>query len=303
MTIKKPMLAATVESPQDLESLHYPVLVSPKLDGVRCVTDEFGVPHSRKGDPFQNPILKSLFEDAGVPAYLDGELGVGSPTAKEFFTVSSGAVRRENYVPALGFTFYIFDVVRPFDFVSRMAELILPKDTDNLKFELVPQEVCNCAEDILKWEEQWVEEGYEGIMIRSRITTAPYKHGRASMKSQQLMKYKRFSDTEGVLIGFEEGSTNNNEATKDALGHTKRGSSKAGKVLNGRAGTLLVRSPAFEEVVRIGTGIGLTQALREEMLREPEKYIGRTVTFAFQAGTDYVKARFPSFKGFRDDGI
>ena len=303
--ILKPMLAATIESPEDLDSIEYPVYVSPKLDGVRCLTFNGPEPYSRKGEPFQNKMLETIFAQAMVPGYLDGELGVGSPTDKKFFTITSGACRRDGYIPVGGFTYYVFDRISELSFATRISVIDLPKDTPDIRFVKVPQELCTCKAQVLAWEQKWVLEGYEGIMIRGRVrdVAVGYKHGRSSLNSQELMKYKRFADAEGTIIGFEEGKTNTNEAKKDALGHTKRSSAKAGKVANGRVGTLIVRSLDFAEDVRIGTGIGLTQELRTHMWENQHEYIGKTVTFCFQAGSDYIKARFPSFKGFRDDGI
>ena len=307
MSINKPMLAATIESPEDLDNITYPVFASPKLDGVRCVTDGSATPHSRKGELFENPYIVELMGRHEELEDLDGELGIGTPTDKDFFTRTSAWLRRsdDTNLPE-PITFYVFDRVdnaRSYQdrFIEEAADFVI--ETAEFIVKKLQQVLCRNKAEVLALEQKWFDEGYEGIMLRGAIYKAPYKHGRASMNSQQLMKYKRFADTEGVLIGFVEGKTNNNEATKDALGHTKRSSAKAGKVANGRVGALLVKSPDFVETVKIGTGIGLTHELRTDMLENPDKYIGRTITFTYQPGSDYVKARFPSFKGFRDDGI
>lgn len=303
MSINKPLLAATIESPDDLDKLDYPVYVSPKLDGIRCITDENGVPFTRKGEPFANKMLNQLFASKKGWENLDGELGLGEPTAKDFFTKTSGAVRREDDPLPSIITFYVFDRVKPdMDFLSRWWANKVPENADHgLHLKWVPQIKCWDKGAVLGWEDTFVKQGYEGIMIRNH--RKPYKHGRASMKSQELMKYKRFADDEGIIIDFEEAQTNNNEAVKDAFGHTKRSSAKAGKVGANRVGVIIVASDKFANPVRIGTGIGLTHELREQMWREPEAFKGRVVTFAYQAGSDYLNARFPSFKGFRDDGI
>lgn len=305
MSILKPMLAATIETPEDLDTIDYPVFASPKLDGVRCLTDSYSDPWSRKGESFENSYIKELFQRHEL-VDLDGELGIGNPTDKEFFTRTSAWLRRMDDRQLLEpIVYYVFDRISYEDYQARFMEVAVDYEVSTPEFVVkkLEQVLCRNKAEVLVLEEKWFDQGYEGIMLRGAIYTAPYKHGRASMRSQQLMKYKRFADTEGTLIGFEEGKTNNNEATKDALGHTKRSSAKAGKTPNGRVGTLLVSSPAFQETVRIGTGIGLTHEVREDMLNNPGKYIGRTITFTYQPGSDYVKARFPSFKGFRDDGI
>lgn len=304
MSIQKPMLAATIETPEALNEIEYPVYASPKLDGVRCLTDASSTPWSRMGELFENSYVVELFQRHNLDS-LDGELGIGSPTSKQFFTQTSAWLRRsrdENLPVPL--TYYVFDRVVPGSFQERFVEnpATYLVETPEFVVKKLQQVLCENAEEVLALEQKWYDEGYEGIMLRGAVYTAEYKFGRASMRSQQLMKYKRFADTEGVIEGFVEGNTNNNEAEKNAFGRTKRGSSKAGKVPNGRVGAILVRSSAFKELVRIGTGIGLTIDLRTDMWKNPDKYIGRTVTFTYQPGSDYVKARFPSFKGFRDDG-
>lgn len=302
--IKKPMLAATIESHEDLDRISYPVYVSPKLDGVRCITDENGTPFTRMGEPFASSDLNRRFQLRPEWKNLDGELGIGDPTDKKFFTKTSGSVRREDDTLNETVTFYVFDRVGEGNFDARWWKNKVKEQTDgNLRLVWVDQILCQNKAEVLKWEEMYVRLGYEGIMVRGNLTSAEYKHGRASLISQQLMKLKRFADAEGIIIGFEEGNTNNNVAEKNAFGRTKRGSAKAGKEPNGRVGVLIVKSEAFEEPVRIGTGIGLTHELRKDMWEQQEAYLGRTVTFCYQAGSDYTKARFPSFKSFRDDGI
>lgn len=299
------MLAASIESAEDLAKLEFPVLVSPKLDGFRCLTDANGTPYTRKGLPFENSKVDEIFKEAGVFSHLDGELGVGDPTDPKFFTKSSSACRRDGFEPEEGFTYYIFDLVDAVMPYNKRLKFIATdpiKPTKRLKCVIVPQHLCYGVEEVAKWEKHYQALGYEGVMVRGALDVKPYKHGRASVKSQELFKWKRFADTEGTIIDLIEGTVNNNEAKKDALGHTKRSSAKAGKVPSGRIGTLVVQSNQFEKPVRIGTGIGLDDELRKAMYKNPEKYIGRIVTFTYQEGSDYENARFPSFKGFRDDG-
>lgn len=301
--VRKAMLAATIEDETDLAKINFPVLVSRKYDGVRCVVDDDGVPRSRKGEPFGNQWMADVLKSVDL-ANADGEIGVGSPTDKDFFTRTSGFCRRAG--DRQKFTFYIFDWQIPGIFEMRMTRKVPVLEgpiADWLTVEVVSQDMCQNVDDLRKKEWDFVGYGYEGIMIRGALASAQYKYGRATLRSQELLKWKRFEDTEGVIEGFEEAETNTNEKTRNALGDAKRSSAKAGKVPNGMAGKLLVKSPKFSEVVKIGTGEGLTHALRKDMWDNPKKYIGRTVTFTFQAGSDYVKPRFASFKGFRDDGI
>ena len=69
----KPMLA----SDANLDSLRYPLIASPKLDGVRATVRD-GVVYSRSNKPIPNKHVHSLFKNY---EYFDGELIVGDPTS------------------------------------------------------------------------------------------------------------------------------------------------------------------------------------------------------------------------------
>lgn len=302
--LKKPLLAETIESNEDLHKLKYPVLVSPKLDGVRCLLDAEGKPYSRKGERFANQYLYELFKLANLPEGLDGEIGLGNPTDKDFFTRSSGWLRRDfDDQPSHKPTFYVFDKIGTESYKSRLQWLeayCAVCDFGQLEIKTLDQYLCNNFMEVMHYEQRFVNEGYEGIMIRADIDKVGYKHGRSTWNSQELLKFKRFEDTEGVIIGFEQAESNTNEATKDEFGRTKRSSAKAGKVKVNRMGKFLVKCDRFPNiVVKIGTGEGLSHKLREEIWLNQEKYLGRVITFQYQGGSDYDGPRFPSFKGFR----
>lgn len=304
MTLKKPLLAETIESNQELDKLQYPVLVSPKLDGVRCLLDLEGKPYSRKGERFANKHLYDLFALANLPGGLDGELGLGAPTDKDFFTRTSGWLRRDfDDKPSHKPTFWVFDKIGEESYKLRLQWLeayCAVCDFGELDIRILEQYLCKTFAEVLAFEQLFVDQGYEGIMIRARIDEVGYKHGRSTWNSQELFKFKRFEDTEGVIVGFEQAESNTNEATLDEFGRTKRSSAKAGKVKINRMGKFLVKCDRFPNiVVKIGTGEGLSHKLREDIWLNQEKYLGRTITFQYQGGSDYEGPRFPSFKGFR----
>lgn len=300
------MLAATIESPEDMQDIRFPVYVSPKYDGVRGITNSQGVPYTRKGEDFNNVVFRDLVATLKLTD-ADFEIGIGKPTDKKFFARTAGWLNSDaDPVPdGSTITLYVFDrVIANMTFDERWQKNKVKAGTwGKISIVWVPQHLVNSVEEILNLEEQYTLQGYEGIMIRGALASGKYKNGRATMRSQELMKYKRFKEDEGVIVGFEEQRTNTNVATKNGLGHTKRSSAKAGKVPNGHMGKMIVSTPAFTKPIKIGTGRGLTKALRKEIWENQEKFLGRTVTFWHQMGSSYEKPRFASFKGFRDNGI
>ena len=83
----KPLLSATIE---DTASLRYPVLVSTKLDGIRCLVID-GVACSRNLKPIRNAYIQKCI---GKPEYngLDGELIVGNVFAKDCYLKTNSGV-------------------------------------------------------------------------------------------------------------------------------------------------------------------------------------------------------------------
>ena len=112
----KPLLAYTVK---DAEALRYPVLVSPKLDGIRCVIHN-DQPVSRTLKPIPNRFIQS---ELGFYPPFDGELMVGDPLDPAAFNKSTSGIMSHDGEPA--FTFWVFDWVNPHDlhlpFTERLA--------------------------------------------------------------------------------------------------------------------------------------------------------------------------------------
>ena len=100
----RPMLASAVE---DLGALRYPVLASPKLDGVRAIGTLGGL-MSRNGKIIPNRHVQNLFGEA-CAAGLDGELIVGEPTDKDCYRSTVSGVMSEAGEPDV--TFYVFDTM------------------------------------------------------------------------------------------------------------------------------------------------------------------------------------------------
>ena len=98
----RPMLAGTCK---DVESLSYPVAVSPKLDGIRC-TIVNGVPQTRSGKPIPNHFIRNTLTNPLLDG-LDGELIIGKPTDPDVYRTTNSAVMSLDGTPT--FSFHVFD--------------------------------------------------------------------------------------------------------------------------------------------------------------------------------------------------
>jgi DNA ligase-1 len=234
---------------------------------------------------------------ASLQEGLDGELIVN---ADSFNQVQSG-IMSEDGEP--DFQFCVFDYVskgldQPYkDRIAALNKLVLP----SFCRKLIPTKINN-KEELIAYEKKCLDEGHEGIMIRS--PDGPYKCGKATVKQGWLLKVKRFKDSEAVIIGFEEQEENTNEKTVNELGKSERSKHKAGMVLKDTLGKFLVREIGEThwkgKEFAIGTGKGLTVLLRKEVWDNKEKYLGKIVTYKYQAHGVKDLPRLPIWKSFRD---
>ena len=247
-----PMLAAAA----DLKKIQYPVLGFPKIDGIRAVIHDKR-PLSRKLITLPNKFIQGFFNHDHFQG-LDGELVVGAPSDPLCIKHTTSGVMSHEGEP--DFTFYVFDKwdIGHYRFEDRLAAAATRVNQisgaarrprlRHLNGVLIKRE-----DDLLEYEARQLEEGFEGIILRS--PDGLYKHGRSTVREGGLLKLKRFLDSEALVLEVIEEQFNGNEAQKDNLGRTKRSSAKAGKVGKGRAGALRVRDLKTEVEFEVGTGL------------------------------------------------
>jgi len=287
----KPLLSGKVT---DLTALNYPVVASPKLDGIRAIIKD-GQLLARSLKPIPNKKLQEYLSDPKFNG-LDGELIVGSPTAPDAYSVTVSEVMSHDK-PAEA-NFYVFDCFNNPDapFSERAHEAHALAATYGAPFTMVEQVLVHSPEKLAEYEAEKLAEGYEGVMVRD--PNGPYKYGRSTDKQGILLKLKVFEDAEAEVVGFVEQLHNANEAKKNALGNTERSTSKAGKVPMNMMGTLVCREPGADITFEIGTGFTIAQ--REHIWHNRDKYLGKLVKFKHQPHGRKDRPRLPVFLGWRD---
>lgn len=218
--ILKPMLAKKYQdvSPKLLENEWF---ASRKINGVRCflfykdneiktvargaTNYDVATTHLRS-----NQKLIDFFKQY-PNMILDGELYKFGWTLNKI----SGLCRKQDWDPEMGeLEFYMYDIVdleKPFparlNVMKQISELLglsfEPERSwgqDDLRIQMLPQEKVKGAENIKKMHDQFVKEGWEGLVIRD--LTTPYKPG---ARGQFMLKYKQYQDAEYLTVGLEEG--------------------------------------------------------------------------------------------------
>ena len=228
---------------------------------------------TRKGKPFTT--MPHLIQDLMLfltrlsssrsNFYLDGELHSDTLTFQEL----AGAVRRESndleYLKQIHFrVFDCFDLDDPNWVFSHRWEHI--KDSyiqyPRPYIRLVDSVLVNTEEDVYTKHGKYIQQGYEGIMIRNHKGIYKLKH-----RSPDLQKYKQFLDDEFEIINYKEGEGN-----------------EAGCVIwqckTPQSQTFWVRPQGTREE-------------REVLYNDGDQYIGSKLTVRYQELTDDGIPRFP----------
>ena len=282
----KPMLAVEAEN---FEKLTYPLLASYKLDGIRCLTTKEG-PRTRSLKPVPNKFIAEKLST--LPVGLDGEIVIMDAEGKVDFRATTSAVMARKGEPK--FEFHVFDLFNskaPFGERSmKLVDLKLPKWVT-----LVNQIPLKSAADVRSLFKDAIADGYEGLILR--CPNAPYKNGRATLKSQWMLKVKPWKDAEATVVDIVEACENTNKAEKNELGRTKRSTNKEGLVPKGTLGSLVVQSDGWSKKFEIGTGFSAEEALS---MWNDKKIIGKIIRFSYVDAGGYDVPRHCSFQGFRD---
>ena len=300
----KPLLAPR-EEPMSFarywDFISYPILGSPKLDGIRGYTED-GCVKSRTGKLLPSAQLQDMF---GKFSFLDGEFHVGSACEPNVYNLTQSHVMAYSK-PADNLMYSVFDYVHP-----EMLECCYEERLNCLKIyvdqiirenpemrshiSIVEQCEINSYEELIAYESKCIGDGFEGIMLRS--AEGRYKQGRATIRDNIIFKLKRFADDEGVIVDILPRMHNTNEKKLDEQGNSKRSQAKEGLIETDIAGKFVVHFNGMNIEVAPG------QFNHEQLTRiyaDKDKYIGQLIKFRHFPYGVKDKPRFPRAVGFRD---
>lgn len=305
----KPILAASKPKDYTVEQFYarlvFPVIATPKLDGIRCVTRDVPRPPGFMCEPFTRSLkpIPNIHVAAQLAQYcppgLDGELMTydsdlldPKERVRNFNDISSDIMAHKG-VP--NFKYHVFDseIENGKTYMWRLRNLqeifgSLPKFC-----VYVPERLIESLSQLLEYEAEQIALGYEGICFRD--PNSKYKYGRSTLREGHLIKMKRFVTEEAVVIGMEEEMANNNPSVLGTTGYAERSSHSANLVGKGRMGALICKNDQGE--FKVGTGFNATQ--RQNMWDTKDSVIGRTITFKHQPHGSKDLPRIPVFVGFR----
>ncbi len=261
----------------DIKTLNYPLLVSFKLDGIRCIFKD-GQMYSRALKQFPNIKLKERFEplmkyskDHNI--ILDGELLAKSLTFNEL----SGLTRQLDKELPDDLFFYCFDTIKSkrFDIPFRMRLINVGYLEVCNYTRAIRQTLVTSAEEIQPIYEKALEWGCDGLILRS--PEGYYKFGRGTVKEGLIYKLKPFVTFDAKITGVIQATEVREGAEKKI---NELGYSQTSKKINDRA--LIQKAAAFVVLYsgkELKVTISMTDEEKKEVWKNRKSYIGRYIEY------------------------
>ena len=275
------------------KKLAFPVFTQPKFDGVRCIArwNEEGTELELISRGGKRWLIMHIIEELQpiLPAdcVLDGELYIHGMSMQQI-----GSLAKDYRDESIDLEYHVYDmpVVNgdwDLDQLARLdslRELLGPAPSLH-KVHMTITGSAGSAERLVRAEKEFVNDGYEGLIIRGR--TGKYLWG--LKRSPQLLKFKAFQTAEFEVVGCEEGEGKFKGAAifvcANDVAHPER-----------REGFEYCEEGTFP-LFRAAPKGRMTE--RRKMFDEQATYIGRKLTVRFFDRTDGSIPHFPVGVGFR----
>jgi len=201
--------------------------------------------------------------------FIDGEICSSKLTFNEISSIVSQKSEASSTEDQAKIKYYVFDYMAETPFTEReenLRKLMIENDSvERVKsFYFTPETLENLP------IQKFIDEGYEGIMIR--IPESTYQNKR----SLGLFKHKLFEDFEAECTGF---NAQENDDTK--------------------LGSIIFYDKERDQT--FSARPALTDEKKQEIWDNRDGYIGQIATIKCQGFSEYDVPRFPVMKFWRDD--
>ena len=269
-------------------------LIEPKLDGVRCITvvdfqSREVKQYTRNGKLLENfshitERLEYYIDEIGRSYVIDGEVVSNS------FQDLMKQVHRKSDVHAEDARLAVFDIMPLVEFktgvsiqgqrrrknmLENFKNILAEAHCDIVEHHEVDLDTTEGQEQFAQLNKQYVEEGYEGVMIKD--IDAPYE----CKRSHAWLKAKPFIEVTLEVKDVEEGTGRN----------------------KGRLGALVCSGEDDGRMVQVNCGSGFSDSDRDDFWNDRSDLIGQLVEVRADAITQNqdgtYSLRFPRFKTFR----
>lgn len=266
--IELPMLAHKYKERK--HNIVFPCYVQPKLNGVRCLSKRINETirsTSRSGKLYSAlyELMSPLLDGMDDGQIMDGEVFSPHLTFEEITTAVKNEVDLDPNLSRL--EYWIYDTVSSKDFKERLLDVheivgLARTEYQDIRLVIVPTYLVQNEEELMRFHNQFSQEGFEGTMIRNMEGGYELKN-----RSVNLQKLKDFMDEEFEIVGGEEGT-----------GLAEGQCVFICKAQNGDTFNVRCRG---------------TNAIREEQWKNLPSYIGKMLTVRFQNYSSYGIPIFP----------
>ena len=282
------MLASNEE--WDLKDLCYPVIVSPKYDGIRAIRYKDGELLTRRQKKIPNLFIRDRIREElkDLPGLFDMEIICGENYHLTESAVMSEVHEREHDVVAFVFDYIGVKQSLSTPYVDRLNALSELGYRMNYCM-IAPNRVINWEHELLSYA-QYVEAlNMEGLIIRN--PNGPYKQGRCSVASQFMLKFVHYETDEAMVVGWEPAMENLDTSCK------KKSNLRPKQMV----GSLQCVSARWPKGFSVGSGWDHDTA--KTWYNNRDLILGETIKFKYKPYGTKDAPRQPVWLGFRDRSI
>ena len=310
--IWKPLLAPNQQP--NLDEINYPLLVSNKIDGIRCILYK-GEILSRSLKQIQNKQLREklkLLADytKEYNLILDGEIYSPELTFQEItgFVMTKDfedpkTIKKHGEVLKIpkDLKFCCFDVIKDNNLDTPFIDRVKLIETVAMLFKdimyPVQEYLLNSKEEVEKHFEIALDNGEEGLILRN--PEGKYKCGRCTLKEQNVFKLKPYRTFDAQITGVVQATIVDPNAEKktNELGRSVTSKKKDDRILIEKASAFNVQYEGKE----LKVVLAMTDEEKEEVWRNKEQYIGKWIEYKGMLVGAKDVPRHPVMLRFRSD--
>ncbi len=196
---------------KEVKNKKWPYIEQPKLNGVRCMIKYVNgevIMMSRGGKYYHHKHIKEallpIFKGGFPNVILDGELYKHGVSLQNIVKCVK-TEHRDAFYDDSWLEYHIYDLWSPdaLDSPQKNRESLLLNlalthgtTAESLCLHFVTNKMVYDMNEVMSWHDKWVEEGYEGAILR--LPDAVYEPG---FRPPSLIKIKQFIDEEFQIIG------------------------------------------------------------------------------------------------------
>lgn len=179
------------------------IMIQPKLDGYRMIYNTTtGEMTTRQGKPYtiiKESMLYKALRLLPTGHILDGELYTSSVSFETLGVLrKTKQLTEQDKLNLAKIEYHVYDLIdtnKIFKERNKALKELLHQATHHIVY--VPTITVQSEEDIINHHRMFVEQGYEGTMIRNMESL--YK---CNFRSSDLLKYKDFQDAEFTIVDY-----------------------------------------------------------------------------------------------------